>query len=157
MSAVQRLPMVAGTLTFGASLAAILGVPSLRNRFIDLLGRGTTGNVLKLLAVAYALLNLKNLPFVWHVRCSLPIPNQLNLTNTSCPVPRLQRPHLSNLPTTPAPLPPRPLPPHDHLLLQLSLRLRLQPAQEQQHVLLGSRRRACALHGQRYSYWIAAP
>jgi hypothetical protein len=68
MSAVQRLPMVAGTLTFGASLAAIAGIPALRYRFTELIGRGTTRNMLGLLAIAYALLNLKNLPFMWHVR-----------------------------------------------------------------------------------------
>lgn len=68
MSAVQRLPMVAGTLTFGASLAAIAGIPALRYRFTDLLSRGATGKMLRLLVVAYALLNLKNLPFMWHVR-----------------------------------------------------------------------------------------
>lgn len=68
MSAVQRLPMVAGTLTFGASLAAIAGIPALRYRFTDLLSRGATGKMLRLLVVAYALLNLKNLPFIWHVR-----------------------------------------------------------------------------------------
>lgn len=68
MSAVQRLPIVAGTLTFGASLAAIAGIPALRHRFTDLLSRGATGKMLRLLVVAYALLNLKNLPFMWHVR-----------------------------------------------------------------------------------------
>jgi hypothetical protein len=68
MSAVQRLPMVAGTLTFGASLAAIAGIPALRRRFTELASRGATGKMLRLLVVAYALLNLKNLPFMWHVR-----------------------------------------------------------------------------------------
>lgn len=67
MSAVQRLPMMAGTLSVGASLAAIAGIPSLRHRFTELLGRGVTGNMLRLLAVVFALLNVKNLPFVWHV------------------------------------------------------------------------------------------
>jgi hypothetical protein len=76
MSAVQRLPMVAGTLTFGASLAAIAGIPALRHRFTDLANRGATGKMLRLLVVAYALLNLKNLPFMWHVRShqTLPLP-----------------------------------------------------------------------------------
>lgn len=67
MSAVQRLPMMAGTLSVGATLAAIIGVPSLRNRFAHLIGTGKTGNMLRLIVVAFALLNLKNLPFVWHV------------------------------------------------------------------------------------------
>ena len=68
MSAIQRLPQVGGTLTIAAGIFAIAGIPSLRQRFTDLLGGGTTGNMLRLLAVAFALLNLKNLPFVWHWR-----------------------------------------------------------------------------------------
>ena len=71
MSAIQRLPQVGGTLSIAAGIFAIAGIPSLRQRFTDLLGTGVTGNMLRLLAVAFALLNLKNLPFVWHVRLSL--------------------------------------------------------------------------------------
>jgi hypothetical protein len=71
MSAIQRLPQVGGTLSIAAGIFAIAGIPSLRQRFTDLLGTGVSGNMLRLLAVAFALLNLKNLPFVWHVRLSL--------------------------------------------------------------------------------------
>jgi hypothetical protein len=68
MSAIQRLPQVGGTLSIAAGIFAIAGIPSLRQRFTDLLGTGVSGNMLRLLAVAFALLNLKNLPFVWHWR-----------------------------------------------------------------------------------------
>lgn len=59
--------MMAGTLSVGASLAAIAGVPSLRHRVAHLLSGRITGKMLWLLAAAFALLNVKNLPFVWHV------------------------------------------------------------------------------------------
>jgi hypothetical protein len=75
MSAIQRLPQVGGTLSIAAGIFAVAGIPSLRQRFTDLLGTGVTGatgNMLRLLAVAFALLNLKNLPFIWHVRFTLP-------------------------------------------------------------------------------------
>jgi hypothetical protein len=72
MSAIQRLPQVGGTLSIAAGIFAIAGIPSLRQRFTDLLGTGVPGNMLRLLAVAFALLNLKNLPFVWHVSLALP-------------------------------------------------------------------------------------
>lgn len=80
MSAVQRLPQMAGTLSVAASLAAIAGFPSLRHRVADLLPlavrRGVTGRMWALLAVAFALLNFKNLPFVWHVRLKNPLPQK---------------------------------------------------------------------------------
>jgi hypothetical protein len=75
MSAVSRLPMMAGTLSAAASVAAIAGIPSLRQRVTEILGKRVSGNMLGLVAIAFALLNLKNLPFVWHVRPPDP-PNQ---------------------------------------------------------------------------------
>jgi len=72
MSAIQRLPQVGGTLSIAAGIFAVAGIPSLRHRFTDLLSGGVSGNMLRLLVAAFALLNLKNLPFVWHVRFALP-------------------------------------------------------------------------------------
>jgi len=101
MSAIQRLPQVGGTLSIAAGIFAVAGIPSLRHRFTDLLGRGVTGNMLRLLAVAFALLNLKNLPFVWHVRLALPsyASRGKELTiHFIFTVESLQRPDLPDLP-----------------------------------------------------------
>ncbi|KAK6429415.1 hypothetical protein LTR95_014439 [Oleoguttula sp. CCFEE 5521] len=68
MSASNRLPVVASTLSFGAFIAAVSTIPSLRNRFYEVFGRTLTPTMLRIFALAFALVNLKNLPFVWHWR-----------------------------------------------------------------------------------------
>ncbi|OQN98763.1 hypothetical protein B0A48_15429 [Cryoendolithus antarcticus] len=68
MSASNRLPVVASTLTFGAFVAAISTFPSLRHRLSSTFGITLTPTMLRIFALAFALVNLKNLPFVWHWR-----------------------------------------------------------------------------------------
>jgi len=59
---------MAGTLTFGAFVAAITTIPSLRQRFEEVLGKVPVSmSMLRALAVVFAAANIKNLPFMWHV------------------------------------------------------------------------------------------
>lgn len=67
MSAVSRLPVMAGTMSLGATIAAIATIPSLRERFAAYIGTSVSTNMLRALAVGLALVNIKNLPLVWHV------------------------------------------------------------------------------------------
>lgn len=66
MSAAQRMPVVAGTLGVGALAVLLLSSSTARNA----IGMSTSGGIWRLLAIAFALLNVKNLPFVWHVGIS---------------------------------------------------------------------------------------
>ena len=68
MSAVSRLPVMAGTMSLGAAIAAIASIPSLRERFAQYVGKSVAANMLRALAVGFAMVNIKNLPLVWHVR-----------------------------------------------------------------------------------------
>jgi hypothetical protein len=71
MSAVSRLPVMAGTMSLGAAIAAIATIPSLRERFAQYVGKTVSTNMLRALAIGLALVNIKNLPLVWHVRSIL--------------------------------------------------------------------------------------
>lgn len=68
MSAAQRMPIVGGTLAIGVSGAAMAFVPSLREAITRYLGISVPGGIWRILAIFFALLSLKSLPFVWHVR-----------------------------------------------------------------------------------------
>lgn len=72
MSAAQRMPIVGGTLAIGVTGAAMALIPSLREAVTRYLGISAPGGVWRILAIFFALLSLKSLPFVWHVRYSLP-------------------------------------------------------------------------------------
>jgi hypothetical protein len=56
----------------GASIAALASQPSLLSTLSTTLSRWTgfsaPGGIWRILAILLALVNLKNLPFVWHVR-----------------------------------------------------------------------------------------
>jgi hypothetical protein len=71
MSAAQRMPIVGGTLAIGVTGAAMALIPSLRETVTRYLGISAPGGVWRILAIFFALLSLKSLPFVWHVRYSL--------------------------------------------------------------------------------------
>src|SRR4051812_47876353 len=69
------MPTMAHALTFvfaGASMPALPSHPTLRETLISTLlrwsGYGAPGGFWRIAAILLALANLKNLPFVWHVR-----------------------------------------------------------------------------------------
>jgi putative effector of murein hydrolase LrgA (UPF0299 family) len=68
MSATRRLPQI--SLLLGAASISIAAVckDSVRERVAKALGINVPGGIWRLLAVFLALINIKNLPFVWHVR-----------------------------------------------------------------------------------------
>jgi hypothetical protein len=59
----------------GASMAAFASQPNLRATLIDILSKWTgfnsPGGLWRIAAILLALANIKNLPFVWHVRLLL--------------------------------------------------------------------------------------
>lgn len=67
MSATRRLPQI--SLVLGAASISIAAVckESVRDRVARALGVNVPGGMWRLLAIFLALINLKNLPFVWHV------------------------------------------------------------------------------------------
>ncbi|KAF2397174.1 hypothetical protein EJ06DRAFT_524171 [Trichodelitschia bisporula] len=67
MSAARRLPVIAGIVAAGTSLAAVAAQPSARNTVARFFGGGHAG-FWKAAALVLMLLNFKNLPFIWHIR-----------------------------------------------------------------------------------------
>jgi len=74
MSAAARLPAIAGTISVGAVIAGLTSLPAVREYLARYLGASITQNMWKIAAVAFALVNLKNLPGFWHVRQPLRAP-----------------------------------------------------------------------------------
>lgn len=68
MSAAQRVPFIAGTLGFGAALIAMITVPAARNVIAKYTGTSAPGWTWRILAIGFALINLKTTLFAWHVR-----------------------------------------------------------------------------------------
>lgn len=68
MSASQQLPRITALLSVAATTAATTTIPSLRAIVSKVLGLHAPGGIWRLLAIILAVANLKNLPFVWHVR-----------------------------------------------------------------------------------------
>jgi hypothetical protein len=66
------MAQTASIVVAGASMAALVSQPVLRGNLMALLAKWTgynaPGGVWRLAAILLALANLKNLPFVWHVR-----------------------------------------------------------------------------------------
>lgn len=71
MSAAQRMPVLGGTLAIGVTGAAMAAVPSFREAVTRFLGISAPGGVWRILAIFFALLSVKSLPFVWHVSIAL--------------------------------------------------------------------------------------
>lgn len=67
MSATRRLPQITALLGAVAVSVAAIAKPTIRDRIARALGVNVPGGVWRLLAIAFALVNLKNWPFVWHV------------------------------------------------------------------------------------------
>ncbi|KAK6001446.1 hypothetical protein QM012_002777 [Aureobasidium pullulans] len=68
MSAAQRMPILGGTLAIGTTGAAMALIPSFREAVARYLGISAPGGVWRILAIFFALLSIKSLPFVWHFR-----------------------------------------------------------------------------------------
>ncbi|THZ28053.1 hypothetical protein D6C90_08955, partial [Aureobasidium pullulans] len=68
MSAAQRMPVLGGTLAIGVTGAAMAAIPSFREAVTRFLGISAPGGVWRILAIFFALLSVKSLPFVWHFR-----------------------------------------------------------------------------------------
>ena len=78
----QTVGVIAAVASMAAALAA---QPTWRDNLLAMLARWTgyqaPGGLWRIAAILLAVVNLKNLPFVWHVRIPLPFPI-LNATAT---------------------------------------------------------------------------
>ncbi len=83
MSAATRLTTMAGLITSTAAIVGISSIPSVRDFISRYLGPSGTKNIWRLLALAFALLNLKNLPGLWHWRVLKGIIYQLQFQPTT--------------------------------------------------------------------------
>lgn len=83
MSAVTRLRLMAGIVTTSAAVLGISRLPVIRDILSKYLGPHGTKYTWRILALAFALLNLKNLPFFWHIRVFRGIFYQLYLQPNS--------------------------------------------------------------------------
>jgi putative effector of murein hydrolase LrgA (UPF0299 family) len=79
MSAAQRMPILAGTLAIGVTAGAMTIVPSLREAVTRHLGISAPGGIWRILAIFFALLSIKSLPFVWHVSFDFILSSHLSL------------------------------------------------------------------------------
>lgn len=66
MAAARRLPAITSILAAGLAIAAG-SVPSIRASVARTTGLSAPGGTWRVIAVILAILNVKNLPFVWHV------------------------------------------------------------------------------------------
>ncbi|CAO2648553.1 Nn.00g078200.m01.CDS01 [Neocucurbitaria sp. VM-36] len=84
----------------GASIAALATQPAFRNSLVIALGRWTgynaPGGLWRIAAVLLALANLKNLPFVWHIRFFRALFYQIYLQPTSIPPHALFQPVITS-------------------------------------------------------------
>jgi hypothetical protein len=84
MSAAQRMPIVGGTLALGVTGIAMALSPTLREVVTRCLGISAPGGVWRIIALFFALLSIKSLPFVWHVSnklLSLYLAKEASFTN----------------------------------------------------------------------------
>ncbi|KAL1306507.1 hypothetical protein AAFC00_005202 [Neodothiora populina] len=96
MSAAQRLPVLVSTLGVGAALVALVAVPSARETASRYLGVSAPGGTWRLLAIGFALLNVKSLPFAWHYRVFRHILYQLYLAPKPMTAPQLFKPIITS-------------------------------------------------------------
>lgn len=109
MSASAKLPLIAGIAGVGASLAAMASSTTLRSYISRILGVSAPGGVWRLIALALAIVNFKNLPFMWHVSPHHPIPPSIGTANSLSLQIRLFRGLIYQLYLQPTPLPPHAL------------------------------------------------
>ncbi|OJD31493.1 capsule polysaccharide biosynthesis protein [Diplodia corticola] len=109
MSASGKLPVIAAIAGAGASLAAMASSSTLRAFLSRLLGISAPGGTWRLIALILAAINLKNLPFMWHVSITTSIPTTKPPYSPSTLQIRLFRGLVYQLYLQPTPLPPRAL------------------------------------------------
>jgi len=85
MSAASHLPKIAGTISAGTLVAALISVPAVREFLTKYTPSPLRGNMWKIALAAIALANFKNLPGIWHVRVLRGILYQLYLQPTPQP------------------------------------------------------------------------
>ncbi|KAF2840436.1 hypothetical protein M501DRAFT_1015489 [Patellaria atrata CBS 101060] len=101
MSVIQRGPILASISGFGASLLALTSSPRFRDSISRFLGVSKSERIWRMLALLFAILNFKNLPFVWHFRILRSFLYHLYLQPTPLPPRGLFTPIIT---TTRAPL-----------------------------------------------------
>ena len=79
MSAATRLKTMAGIVTTSAAIVGITSLPSVRDFLSKHIGPNATKHTWRLLAILFALINLKNIPGFWHIRVLRGILYQLYL------------------------------------------------------------------------------
>jgi hypothetical protein len=62
------MAQTASIVVAGASIAALASQPTMRGNLMAWTGYNAPGGLWRIATILLALLNLKNLPFVWHVR-----------------------------------------------------------------------------------------
>ncbi|KAF2179078.1 hypothetical protein K469DRAFT_717583 [Zopfia rhizophila CBS 207.26] len=90
------MPRVASIMVVGASIAALASQPALRGFLVKWSGLQSPGGAWRILAILLALANLKNLPFVWHIRFLRAFVYQLYLRPTPLPPHALFQPMISS-------------------------------------------------------------
>ncbi|GME60980.1 putative 4hbt like protein [Neofusicoccum parvum] len=96
MSASAKLPVIAAVAGAGASLAAMASSSTLRAYLSRVLGVSAPGGVWRLIALVLAAVNLKNLPFMWHIRLFRGLIYQLYLQPTPFPPHALFQPIITS-------------------------------------------------------------
>ncbi|KAG9195355.1 hypothetical protein G6011_00476 [Alternaria panax] len=98
------MAQTASIVVAGASMAAIVSQPALRDNLMAMLAKWTgynaPGGVWRIAAILLALANLKNLPFVWHLRFIRAFFFQLYLQPTPIPPHALFQPIITSTRTT---------------------------------------------------------
>ncbi|KAF2268923.1 hypothetical protein CC78DRAFT_509576 [Lojkania enalia] len=90
------MPRAVSLAVMGASIAAFASQVSLRNFIIKWSGISAPGGVWRIIAILFALANLKNLPFVWHMRFFRAFIYHLYLQPTPIPPHALFQPVISS-------------------------------------------------------------
>lgn len=67
MSAIMKASAITRVAALSTSAALVAAMPSTRGYFSRVLGIGAPGGVWRALFILLAVLNFKNVPFVWHV------------------------------------------------------------------------------------------
>jgi len=79
------MAQIVGLALAGVSVATIASLPSLREILVAALSRytgfDTPGGMWRIAAILLAVVNLKNLPFVWHVCALHPLVKICNVTD----------------------------------------------------------------------------
>ncbi|EOA88547.1 uncharacterized protein SETTUDRAFT_27347 [Exserohilum turcica Et28A] len=98
------MAQTAGVIIGGASIAALAAQPAWRGSLLATLARWTgyhaPGSLWRIAAILLALVNLKNLPFVWHLRFCRALFYQLYLQPTPIPPHALFQPIITSTRTT---------------------------------------------------------